>query len=125
MFINFLFLVRGGTEQQAGLYDFVFVHLIACCNRYGMTQASAMPRSDRFKNRMPHKVSPDFRHKLPVFIDLFVLCYFKIGRLIQLCPKMKHFKFHSMSNTLAHQVFKLPIKTFPAFRLGVFFQNQP
>ena len=28
----FLYL-RGVNEQQAGLYDYDFVHLIACCNR--------------------------------------------------------------------------------------------
>ena len=33
------------NEQQAGLYDYNFVHLIACCNRDNTVLAASMPLS--------------------------------------------------------------------------------
>jgi hypothetical protein len=33
--------VNGGTKQQAGLYDYDFVPLIACCNRIWETLSNA------------------------------------------------------------------------------------
>ena len=50
VFVSFHFTVcfllwRGVNKQQAGLYDYNFVHLIACCNRDNNVLAVAMPLS--------------------------------------------------------------------------------
>ena len=39
------FLWHGVNEQQAGLYDYNFVHLIACCIRDSIVLAASMPLS--------------------------------------------------------------------------------
>ena len=44
-FAVFFLLWRGVNEQQAGLYDYNFVHLIACCNRDITVLAASMPLS--------------------------------------------------------------------------------
>lgn len=40
---HFTFVLRGVNEQQAGLYDYNFVHRIACCNRDTTRLAESVP----------------------------------------------------------------------------------